>query len=118
MLKWHLKIFLGAVKIERYLTKQKHYNTICSNKDKGVLEVIPGRLLFLQRGGISCALSLDTAEEMVIILKNFEAYILHFKKVMLTDYREILRLISENEERGADAEEAKIEAFRTFVGGV
>ena len=55
---------------------------------------------------------------MVIILKNFEAYILHFKKVMLTDYREILRLISENEERGADAEEAKIEAFRTFVGGV
>ena len=52
------------------------------------------------------------------ILKNFEAYIPHFKKVIPTDYREILRLITENEERGADTEEAKIEAFRTFVGGV
>ena len=52
------------------------------------------------------------------ILKNFEAYIPHFKKVIPTDYREILRLITENEEHGADTEEAKIEAFRTFVGGV
>ena len=52
------------------------------------------------------------------ILKNFEAYIPHFKKVIPTDYKEILRLISESEERGADMEEAKIEAFRTFVGGV
>ena len=51
------------------------------------------------------------------ILENFETYIPHFKKVIPTDYREILRLIAESEERGADLEEAKIEAFRTFVGG-
>ena len=51
------------------------------------------------------------------ILKNFETYIPHFKKVIPADYREILRLIAENEERGAKPEEAKIEAFRTFVGG-
>ena len=51
------------------------------------------------------------------ILKNFETFLPHFKKVIPTDYREILRLVAENEERGADSEEAKIEAFRIFVGG-
>ena len=51
------------------------------------------------------------------ILADFEAYVPRFKKVIPTDYKEILRLIAENEERGAGAEEAKIEAFRQFVGG-
>ena len=51
------------------------------------------------------------------ILENFEAYVPRFKKIIPTDYKEILRLIAESEERGADPEEAKIEAFRAFVGG-
>ena len=51
------------------------------------------------------------------ILKNFKAYVPRFKKIIPTDYKEILRLIAESEERGADPEEAKIEAFRLFVGG-
>ena len=50
------------------------------------------------------------------ILENFEAYVPHFKKIIPTDYKEILRLIAESEEHGADYEEARIEAFRAFVG--
>ncbi len=51
------------------------------------------------------------------ILENFEAYVPRFKKIIPTDYKEILRLIAESEEHGADPEEARIEAFRMFVGG-
>ena len=51
------------------------------------------------------------------ILENFQAFIPCFKKIIPTDYKEILRLIAESEERGADPEEAKIEAFRLFVEG-
>ena len=50
------------------------------------------------------------------ILESFEAYIPHFKKIIPTDYKEILRLIAKSEETGMDSETAKIEAFREFVG--
>ena len=51
------------------------------------------------------------------ILAHFEEYIPHFKKIIPTDYKEILRLIAKETETGADIETAKIEAFRAFVGG-
>ena len=51
------------------------------------------------------------------ILDDFEAYIPHFKKIIPTDYKEILRLIAKKTENGADLETAKIEAFRAFTGG-
>ena len=51
------------------------------------------------------------------ILDQFDAYVPHFKKIIPTDYREILRLIAKSEERGADPETAKVEAFRAFIGG-
>ena len=50
------------------------------------------------------------------ILDHFDEYIPRFKKIIPTDYKEIRRLITESEERGADPETAKIEAFRAFVG--
>jgi glutamate synthase (ferredoxin) len=50
------------------------------------------------------------------ILDHFDEYVPHFKKIIPTDYKEILRLIAKNEETGADTETAKIEAFREFVG--
>ena len=56
------------------------------------------------------------SKKAVMVLQNFEAYIPHFKKIIPTDYKEILRLIAEATEKGADAETAKIEAFRAFVG--
>ncbi len=49
------------------------------------------------------------------ILERFEEYLPHFKKIIPVDYQEILRLIARSEERGADPETAKIEAFRAFV---
>ena len=52
------------------------------------------------------------------VLDHFDVCLPYFKKIIPTDYKEILRLIAESEERGADSEEAKIEAFRAFVGGV
>ncbi len=51
------------------------------------------------------------------ILDSFDEYVPHFKKVIPSDYREILRLIARFEEQGEDRETARIEAFRTFVGG-
>ena len=50
------------------------------------------------------------------VLSDFDHYIPHFKKIIPEDYKEILRLIAEAQEQGADAETAKIEAFRKFVG--
>ncbi|MBO5999857.1 MAG: glutamate synthase large subunit [Lachnospiraceae bacterium] len=52
------------------------------------------------------------------ILEEFDSYIPHFKKIIPRDYMEILKLIAASKERGAGPEEARIEAFRTFVGGV
>ena len=51
------------------------------------------------------------------ILSHFEDYIPHFKKVIPTGCREILRLIAKEMEKGADPETARILAFREFVGG-
>ncbi len=50
------------------------------------------------------------------VLSDFDHYVPHFKKIIPEDYKEILRLIAEAQEQGADAETAKIEAFRKFVG--
>ncbi len=50
------------------------------------------------------------------ILESFSSYIPHFKKIIPTDYKEILRLIAKSEEAGADPETAKIEAFHALVG--
>ncbi|HAG69355.1 MAG TPA: glutamate synthase large subunit [Lachnospiraceae bacterium] len=49
------------------------------------------------------------------ILDSFDAFVPCFKKVIPTDYREMLRLIAKNEEQGLDTETARIEAFREFV---
>ncbi|MCR5518434.1 MAG: glutamate synthase large subunit [Lachnospiraceae bacterium] len=51
------------------------------------------------------------------ILDRFDEYLPHFKKIIPIDYKEILRLIAKESERGADPETAKIEAFRIFTGG-
>ena len=50
------------------------------------------------------------------VLEHYEEMVPHFKKIIPTDYKEILRLISIGEERGADPERAGIEAFRAFIG--
>ena len=39
-----------------------------------------------------------------------------FKKIIPSDYKEMLRLIAKYEERGTDPETARSEAFREFVG--
>ncbi|MCR5322198.1 MAG: glutamate synthase large subunit [Lachnospiraceae bacterium] len=57
------------------------------------------------------------SEKAKNILADFEGYIPHFKKIIPTGYKEILRLIAKETENGADPETAKIEAFREFVGG-
>ena len=49
------------------------------------------------------------------ILDQFEAYIPRFKKIIPSDYKEILRLIAMSEERGIDPETARLEAFRIFA---
>ena len=50
------------------------------------------------------------------ILSDFETYVPCFKKIIPTDYKEMLRLIAKEMETGTDPETAKIEAFREFVG--
>lgn len=50
------------------------------------------------------------------ILDDFEEQVRHFKKIIPADYKEMLKLIAKSEERGADPETARIEAFRAFVG--
>ncbi len=50
------------------------------------------------------------------ILEKWKEYSTHFKKIIPNDYKEILRLIAKYEEQGADAETAKIEAFKEMIG--
>ncbi len=50
------------------------------------------------------------------ILASFDKYVSQFKKIIPTDYREMLRLIAKSEEKGADPETAKIEAFYQVAG--
>ena len=45
------------------------------------------------------------------ILENFDAQVVHFKKIIPADYKEMLRLTAKNEELGMSHEEAQIEAF-------
>jgi glutamate synthase (ferredoxin) len=51
------------------------------------------------------------------ILDRFEAYVPLFKKIIPVDYKEMMKNIVKFEDQGADAETAKIEAFKAFVGG-
>ena len=50
------------------------------------------------------------------VLDHFDVCLPYFKKIIPTDYKAMLRLIAKNEEKGISLEEAKIEAFREFVG--
>ena len=50
-----------------------------------------------------------------MILADFKDYVTRFKKIIPVDFKEILRLIGREMEMGADAETAKIEAFREFT---
>ena len=45
------------------------------------------------------------------ILKDFEQYLAKFKKIMPNDYKAMLNLIVQMEERGLSSEQAKMEAF-------
>ena len=49
------------------------------------------------------------------ILENFEAAVPHFKKVIASDYKEIMKLITLFEEGGDDPETARIKAFRELI---
>ncbi len=50
------------------------------------------------------------------ILDRFEDAVTKFKKIIPADYRRMLKLIADGEERGMDPDAARIEAFRAFVG--
>ena len=50
------------------------------------------------------------------VLEHFDSYISQFKKIIPTDYKEIMKLIAESEGHGADPETARLEAFRIFAG--
>ncbi len=50
------------------------------------------------------------------ILEQFDSYVTHFKKIIPSDYKRLLKLIADGKERGLDEETAKIEAFKAFVG--
>ncbi len=50
------------------------------------------------------------------ILKNFTESAKNFKKIIPADYKAIMAGIVKYEEQGMDAETARIEAFREFVG--
>ncbi len=51
------------------------------------------------------------------ILDDFEAKVTHFKKIIPTDYKIIMREIAHQKEQGADDDTAKIEAFKVVAGG-
>ncbi len=50
------------------------------------------------------------------ILDNFDEMIGKFKKIIPTDYKEMLHLTAQNEEKGMTREQAQIEAFTELVG--
>ena len=50
------------------------------------------------------------------ILSDFEGHVKDFKKIIPVDYKAMLKEIARFEEQGADPEQAKIEAFKAFVG--
>ena len=50
------------------------------------------------------------------ILDNFDEYAKHFKKIIPTDYKEMMHLTAEGEEQGLSHDEAEVEAFTKLVG--
>ena len=50
------------------------------------------------------------------ILDDFEAYIGKFKKIIPVDYKEMMHLIAQGEEKGMSRSQAEIEAFTKLVG--
>ncbi|MDO5703403.1 MAG: hypothetical protein Q4G47_08630, partial [Lachnospiraceae bacterium] len=60
--------------------------------------------------------ALTGSKKGLTILDHFDEYVPRFKKIIPADYRKILGLIADSEAKGADAETAKIEAFRAFTG--
>ena len=55
--------------------------------------------------------TLTNSEKGKEILKDFEQYLPKFKKIMPNDYKAMLNLIVQMEERGLSSEQAKMEAF-------
>ncbi|MBP5263122.1 MAG: glutamate synthase subunit alpha, partial [Lachnospiraceae bacterium] len=49
------------------------------------------------------------------ILADFDQQVAHFKKIIPSDYKEMLRLTAKNEEQGMSHEEAQIEAFTEMM---
>ena len=49
------------------------------------------------------------------VLDHFEEYIPHFKKIIPSDYKEMMKLIAKSEEKGTDPDTARIEAFKAFI---
>ena len=45
------------------------------------------------------------------VLNNFDEMVAHFKKIIPTDYKKIMGLITKHEEQGMSREEAQLEAF-------
>ena len=50
------------------------------------------------------------------ILDQFDEYVGKFKKIIPSDYKEMLHLTAQFEEQGMDHEQAQIEAFTELVG--
>ncbi len=50
------------------------------------------------------------------VLDNFDEYVGKFKKIIPSDYKEMLHLTAQFEEQGMDHEQAQIEAFTELVG--
>ena len=51
------------------------------------------------------------------VLDDFDNEVKHFKKIIPTDYKIIMKEIAHQKEQGADDDTAKIEAFKVVVGG-
>ena len=57
------------------------------------------------------------SEKGNLILDNFEQYLPKFKKIIPNDYKKMLSLIVQREEKGMNTEQAQIEAFYAIKRG-
>ena len=57
------------------------------------------------------------SEKGNLILDNFEQYLPKFKKIIPNDYKKMLSLIVQMEEKGMNTEQAQIEAFYAIKRG-
>ena len=48
------------------------------------------------------------------ILRNFEMFLPHFKKIVPNDYQKVLTAVSHFEEQGISHENAELEAFKSL----